>query len=128
MTKKHNDTSKFNIETIANNAWIMLFFNFCSLVGLIVSCVTGNETCILVFSILVAVLIFTISIYLVYRVFAVKRAKANIQKINLAINKEIGEKLHRFFHDLRDCNSFWIKIKMWKLRCFEIKLKIYATK
>ena len=43
---------------------------------------------LLVFSILVAVLIFTISIYLVYRVFAVKRAKANIQKINLAINTE----------------------------------------
>lgn len=123
VDKKHNDTSKFNIETIANNAWIMLFFNFCSLVGLIVSCVTGNETCILVFSILVAVLIFTISIYLVYRVFAVKRAKANIQKINLVINKEIGEKLHRFFHDLRDCNSFLDKNKDVEIEMFRDKAK-----
>lgn len=51
-------------------------------------------------------LLFTISVYLLYRVFAVRRAKKNIIKTQLAIQKETGEFIHRFFHDLRDCNSF----------------------
>ena len=98
--------SKTTIEKITSNAWVVLFFNICSLFGLILSCVFGNQWCILVFSILLAVLICIISSYLMYRVFAVRRAKRNIEKTHLAIRKETGELFHRFFHDLRDCNSF----------------------
>ena len=39
---------------------------------------------------------------MVYRTFGLRRAKRNIQAISLAKNKEIFERIHAFYHYLRD--------------------------
>lgn len=124
---KEKNLQKLLIEKITNNAWLVLFFNICSLFGLILSCVFGNQWCILVFSILLAVLICIISSYLIYRVFAVRRAKRNIEKTHLAIRKETGELFHSFFHDLRDCNSFLDKNKDVEERVFKYKASLLCN-
>lgn len=88
------------INRFVNNGWFILACNLCSVIGLVISFVSENEICKIIFAIITALLICSVAFYMFYRVFALKRAKRNIYKTNLAMNKKTFGFLHDFYKDL----------------------------
>ena len=98
--EKHTQKSNFDINQIINNGWFILFCNFCSILGLIITCISQDIICRIIFASITGILIASMIFYGFYRIFNLKRAKRNIYKMHLAMNKKTFIYLHVFYQEL----------------------------
>ena len=106
-TNKNENSSLYNkIDAFSKNPLVIIICNICSILSLMISLFVGNQWLTIISTLLV--LIFTLFgiAYFIHRYFAIKKAKINIEKTQLARNKEIGKLMHKFFKYLRDYNSY----------------------
>jgi hypothetical protein len=100
IEKQNNKSGRFDIKNLTNNGWFILCCNICSIIGLIITIVSNNKTCQIIFTVITSLTIFSMLFYLFYRVFSLKRARRNIHKTYLATNIESFSRLHVFYQEL----------------------------
>lgn len=93
-------------NAVANNGWYMLFCNTCSIVGLILTFTIDNIVCRIIFGSITCMLACALLAYFFYRVFAIKRAKLNLEASYVGKNKKVFEYIQAYQHDLLDFSCF----------------------
>lgn len=93
---------KAGIKQIVNNPWFILVCNIISVVGFFTSFIVQDEICKIIICALCAVLVLVVTLYLFFRIASIKKAKRNLSRSTLALNKKIYKYIHDFYHNLRN--------------------------
>ena len=91
---------------VANNGWYILFCNTCSVVSLILTFIFDDIICRIIFGSITCLFACALVGYLFYRVFAIKRAKLNLEASYVGKNKKVFDYIQAYQHDLLDFSSF----------------------
>lgn len=97
-----NRRNKMGISQIVNNPWFILVCNVMSIIGFFLSFTVQNEICKIITCAFCAVFVFIVTLYLFFRIAGIKKAKRNLSRKTVAVNKKTYKNIHDFYHNLRN--------------------------